>query len=88
MSFLPEEEVRAMSRYETIQKQAAAALELLDGNTEAIRRGGSRPESISDIEPYTSIHQEPLDAYYQIEETLSALHSALENSEFDEETLN
>ena len=86
-----EEEVRAMSRHETIQKQAAVALELLDGehgSNPSLYEAAHALESISDIEPYTSIHQELLDAYYQIEETLSALHSALENSEFDEETLN
>ena len=86
-----EEEVKAMSRFETIQQQASTALEALDGER------GSNPslyaavralESISDIDRFAPIHTHLLDAYYQIEEDISALRIALENSDYDEEALN
>ncbi len=86
-----EDEVKLMNRFETIQKQAAYALEALDGEQ------GSNPtlysairalESIQDIQPYQSIHTSLYDAYYQIEELISSLRKALENSDYDEERLN
>lgn len=86
-----EEEIKVMNRIETIQKQAAAALLSLDGDH------GSNPslyeairslESIEDIAPFDVIHTQLLDAYYQIEDLISSLRTALENSDYDEEKIN
>ncbi len=86
-----EDEVKAMNRFELIQKQAITALEALDGER------GSNPslyvairalESIQDVEPYQSICSSLSDAYYQIEELISTLHQVIENAEYDEDKLN
>ena len=86
-----EESIKTMNRYETIQKQAAAAVEYLDGDQAGstfLYQAVHALESVADVEPLKKIHQSLTDIYYQLDDLVSSLRQALEHMDFDEEKIN
>ena len=85
-----EERIHVMNRAETVQKQLLEALDLLDGDhgsNPALYRAVRTLENASDLDSVAAHAKALSDAYYEIEEHISALRTLLDHMEYDAQAL-
>lgn len=85
-----EDRIHVMNRAETVQKQLLEALDLLDGDhgsNPALYRAVRTLENASDLDSVAAHAKALSDAYYEIEEHISALRTLLDHMEYDAQAL-
>lgn len=85
-----EERIHVMNRAEMVQKQLLEALDLLDGDhgsNPALYRAVRTLENASDLDSVAAHAKALSDAYYEIEEHISALRTLLDHMEYDAQAL-